>query len=115
MGSFRPRLPSRIELPSAHAGGAALLAVLVGFWLGASVGVSFVLENALLIWQGNHFNAIDPILPHGRILTVGGISYSWDKLIVLLIVFSLLLGLDWLLRRTRYGHAIRAVSQDREA
>jgi branched-chain amino acid transport system permease protein len=81
----------------------------------ATVGLTFVIENALLIWQGNHFNAIEPVLPHGRILVLGGISYTWDKLIILGAVLLLLAGLDFLLRRTRHGKAMRAVSQDREA
>jgi len=90
--------------------GAPRLAPLV-----ASIGIVFILENILLVWQGNRFNTVEPILPGGRIFRLYGFTFSWDKLIVIGLALALLAGLLFILRRTRYGKAIRATSQDREA
>ena len=81
----------------------------------ASIGVVFILENILLVWQGNQFNTVEPVLPGGRIFRVYGFSFTWDNLIVIGLALALLVGLLLILRRTRYGKAIRATSQDREA
>jgi branched-chain amino acid transport system permease protein len=79
-----------------------------------TVGLTFVLENVLLIWQGNHFDTIDSLLPQERVVSVGDLDYTWAKLIVLLSALALVAALDHVLRRTRPGMAIRAVAQDRE-
>jgi branched-chain amino acid transport system permease protein len=81
----------------------------------ASIGVVFVLENILLVWQGNHFNTVESVLPGGAIFRVYGFTFTWDKLIVILLTLVLLVGLVLLLGKTRYGKAIRATAQDREA
>jgi branched-chain amino acid transport system permease protein len=90
--------------------GAPRLAPLV-----ASIGVVFILENILLVWQGNGFNTVEPVLPGGLIFRLYGFSFSWDNLIVIGLALALLVALVLVLRRTRYGKAIRATSQDREA
>jgi branched-chain amino acid transport system permease protein len=82
----------------------------------ASIGVVFILQNILLVWQGgSSFNVIDPVLPGGRIFRVYGFSFTWDKLIVIFLTLGMLLMLVLILGRTRYGKAIRATSQDRQA
>jgi branched-chain amino acid transport system permease protein len=82
----------------------------------ASIGVVFILENILLVWQsGNSFNVIDPVLPGGQIFRLYGFSFAWDNLIVILVALGMLLLLVLILGRTRYGNAIRATAQDRQA
>ena len=82
----------------------------------ASIGVVFILQNILLGWQGgDNFNVIDPVLPDGEIFRLSGFSFSWDKLIVIFLALGMLLMLGFILGRTRYGKAIRATSQDRQA
>jgi branched-chain amino acid transport system permease protein len=81
----------------------------------ASIGALFILENILLVWQGNHFNTVESVLPGGRIFRIYGFIFTWDKLIVIGIALGLLLALVLILGRTRYGKAIRATSQDQEA
>ena len=81
----------------------------------ATIGVVYILRNILLVWQGNNFNSVDPVLPGGRIFRIYAFSFTWDKLIVIGLTFGLLVGLVLILGRTRYGQAIRATSQDREA
>jgi branched-chain amino acid transport system permease protein len=81
----------------------------------SSIGVVFILENILLVWQGNHFNTVEPVLPAGRIFRLYGFNFTWDKLIVVALTLALLAGLLLILHRTRFGKAIRATAQDREA
>jgi branched-chain amino acid transport system permease protein len=81
----------------------------------ASIGVVFILENILLVWQGSHFNSVESVLPGGSVFRLYGFSFTWDKLIVIALTFSLLTVLVLLLGQTRYGKAIRATAQDREA
>lgn len=82
----------------------------------ASVGVVFILENLLLNWQGSdNFRVIDPILPTSEIFQINGFEFTWDKLIVILLALGMLLLLGALLGRSKYGRAIRATSQNREA
>ena len=47
--------------------------------------------------------------------SVGGVTYTWDKLIVVIVTVPVLLGLIWLVQRTRQGKAMRATAQDRDA
>src|SRR5918912_1272704 len=47
--------------------------------------------------------------------TVAGVTYTWNKLIVVLITVPVLTWLIWLVQRTRQGKAMRATAQDRDA
>ncbi len=80
-----------------------------------AIGMSFILQNVGLIWKGSRPVSLPSILPHGTIFTIGGVPYTWNRLIVLLITIPVLLILTWLVQRTRQGKAMRATAQDREA
>ena len=80
-----------------------------------AIGVSFILQNTGLVWKGERPVSLPAILPRGAVFTISGVAYTWDKLIVLLITVPVLLGLIWLVQRTRQGKAMRATAQDREA
>jgi branched-chain amino acid transport system permease protein len=80
-----------------------------------AIGMSFILQNVGLIWKGpNYINVVD-VLPHSNVFSVGGVHYSWDKLIVIIITAPVLLLLVWLVERTRQGKAMRATAQDADA
>jgi branched-chain amino acid transport system permease protein len=49
------------------------------------------------------------------VFSVGGVAYTWEKLIVVLITVPVLLALLYLVQRTRQGKAMRATAQDRDA
>src|SRR5205085_8116298 len=55
------------------------------------------------------------LLPQSTALTVLGIDFRWDKLIVLILTIPMLLLLVWLVQRTKQGKAMRAVAQDKDA
>jgi branched-chain amino acid transport system permease protein len=80
-----------------------------------AVGVSFILQNIGLIWKGPVSVSLPDILPQGAVIDVGGVVYTWDKLIVLLVTVPVLLGLIALVQRTRQGKAMRATAQDMDA
>ncbi len=80
-----------------------------------AIGVSFILQDVGLIWKGPSYIGIPTALPHGNVFTIGGVSYTWDKLIVLLVTVPVLILLVWLVQFTRQGKAMRATAQDKDA
>jgi branched-chain amino acid transport system permease protein len=80
-----------------------------------AIAASFILQNVGLIWKGPLPVSVVDVLPHGTIFSVGGATYTWNQLIVLLITLPVLLLLIWLVQRTRQGKAMRATAQDMDA
>jgi branched-chain amino acid transport system permease protein len=80
-----------------------------------AIGVSFILQNVGLVWKGPRPTSVPSILPRGTVFTIGGVPYTWDKLIVLLFTIPVLIALMLLVQRTRQGKAMRATAQDRDA
>jgi branched-chain amino acid transport system permease protein len=80
-----------------------------------AIGASFILQNVGLAWKGPAPVGVPDVLPKGTIFTLGGIEYTWNQLIVLLVVVPLLVALMWLVQSTRQGKAMRATAQDQDA
>jgi branched-chain amino acid transport system permease protein len=80
-----------------------------------AIGMSFILEDVALLWKGPSYLSVPNILPSGNVFEIAGVSYTWEKLIVVLITVPVLLALMWLVQRTRQGKAMRATAQDRDA
>jgi branched-chain amino acid transport system permease protein len=80
-----------------------------------AIGVSFILEDIAIGWKGPGYTALPNVLPTGDVFSAGGVSYTWEKLIVVLITVPVLLTLVWLVQKTRQGKAMRATAQDRDA
>jgi branched-chain amino acid transport system permease protein len=80
-----------------------------------AIGVSFILEDVAIAWKGPGYTALPNVLPKGDVFSVGGVTYTWEKLIVVLITVPVLLALLWLVQKTRQGKAMRATAQDRDA
>ena len=80
-----------------------------------AIGMSFVLSNAIAVVYGFNYVGSEPLLPQGAIFTIGGQAYGWDKLIVLLITVPTLIALMVVVKRTRWGKAMRATAQNRDA
>src|SRR5215216_1149816 len=80
-----------------------------------AIGMSFILQNVGLVWKGPRPTSVESVLPKGDVFTIGGVAYTLDKLIVVLFTVPVLLGLIWLVQRTRQGKAMRATAQDRDA
>ena len=80
-----------------------------------AVGMSFILQDVVLGWRGPNYITVPNVLPRADVFNVGSVEYRWDELIVLLVTVPLLLGLVYLVQRTKQGKAMRATAQDREA
>jgi len=80
-----------------------------------AIGMSFILEDIAIGWKGPGYTAVPKVLPTGHVFSVSGITYTWEKLIVVVITAPVLLLLVWLVKSTRQGKAMRAAAQDRDA
>jgi branched-chain amino acid transport system permease protein len=80
-----------------------------------AIGMSFILSNLIAVVYGFNYVSTEPLLPRGAIFTIGGQPFGWDKLIVLLITMPTLIGLMVVVKRTRWGKAMRATAQNRDA
>ncbi len=80
-----------------------------------AIGASFIIEDVGLAWKGPNYITAPDVLPHSAVFTLGGVTYEWNKLLVILVTVPVLLGLSYLVQRTRQGKAMRATSQDMDA
>ena len=80
-----------------------------------AVGMSFIVQNISLAIYGVGFHSIPNFIPRSEAIGIGEITYSWNKLAVLLIMVPVLILLTWFVRETKQGKAMRAVAQDTEA
>ena len=80
-----------------------------------AIGVSFIIEDIGLAWKGPNYVTAPDVFPHTKVFSIAGVDYTWNKLIVVLITIPVLLGLLYLVQRTRQGKAMRATAQDKDA
>jgi branched-chain amino acid transport system permease protein len=90
--------------------GAGRLAPLI-----TAIGVSLLLENAGQLVFGADPKFFPPLLESRELLRVGGIALSNVQAVVLATALVLMAGLEFVVMRTRFGRAIRAVSFDGQA
>jgi len=77
--------------------------------------MSFILQDIALAWKGPEYVSVPAVLPNSEVFRAGGVVYTWNKLIVLIITVPVLLLLMWLVRNTKQGKAMRATAQDQDA
>ena len=80
-----------------------------------AVGMSFIVQNISLALYDVNFRSVPSFIPRSEALGIGNVTYSWNKLAVLLITIPVLIALTWFVRETKQGKAMRAVAQDTEA
>jgi branched-chain amino acid transport system permease protein len=80
-----------------------------------AIGMSFIIEDIGLAWKGPNYVAAPDVFPHTQVFSIGGVSYEWNKLLVVGITVPVLLGLLYLVQKTRQGKAMRATAQDKDA
>ena len=111
-GRSAPRsTPRSSSSPTGRLRNAPRLAPLI-----TAIGMSFILQNIGLALEGRAAG-LGPGHPAAtaRSSRIGGVTYTWDKFIVVLFTIPVLLVLMWLVQRTRQGKAMRATAQDRDA
>lgn len=77
-----------------------------------SFGVSYFLQNALLMAEGSRAKTLDFGSSLIDTVDVAGVRVSVLSLVSAGVTLALVLGLTWLLRRTSPGRQIRAASED---
>jgi branched-chain amino acid transport system permease protein len=80
-----------------------------------AIGVSFIIQDVGLAWKGPNYVSAPDVFPHTKVFSFMGVDYGWNKLIVVSITIPVLLGLLYLVQRTRQGKAMRATAQDKDA
>lgn len=80
----------------------------------SAIGVSLILEDIAKLWKGINFVTFPQIFPQ-IFFYIGPITISSVNILVIVVALVLMVGLQWLVTRTRTGRAMRAVAQDREA
>ena len=80
-----------------------------------AVGMSFIVQNVSLAMYDVNYRSVPSFIPRSEAFNVAGISYSWNKLAVVVITLPVLALLTWFVTSTKQGKAMRAVAQDTEA
>lgn len=80
----------------------------------SAIGVSLILEDVGKLWMGLSPVGFPQIFPDAT-LTIASVQIDTINIFIILVAVALMIGLQWLIRSTRLGRAMRAVAQDREA
>jgi branched-chain amino acid transport system permease protein len=78
-----------------------------------AVGLSFFYQQLGLIKNGSQPKNWDRMLDGG--FTVSGVKVSWSLVLVIAVTVPALIGLSYIVQRTRQGMAMRATAQDQDA
>ena len=81
-----------------------------------AVGMSFVLEGLMFLWQGPNNLHFPDLLPGNRLVSLGpSASIGFKDLFVIVVAVILVAGLTIFTSQSKLGKAMRATAQDREA
>ena len=82
-----------------------------------ALGVSFLLENTMLLLFGASFRDYNTsaFIPFSTGIHIGPLDISIVRIMVIALSVALMVGLQLLVNRTRLGKQMRAVAADREA
>ena len=79
-----------------------------------TIGVSYILFNIILLSQGADAKNFPNPMPNVK-WKIGGADLHLREVLVWVIAFALMIGLNLFVRRTRLGKAMQATAQDQEA
>jgi len=77
-----------------------------------AVGLILIMENGALVLWGADFRRIPP--PKSGIINLLGITVTYQRLIVIILAALLIIAIHLFIKKTRFGAAIEATSQNRE-
>ena len=80
----------------------------------SSIGMSFLLQNAVMLIYGSKEQAMPDILPQWQV-DLGGVTISSIQIIIFVAAPSLMVFLTLFVKKTLMGKAMRAVSENAEA
>jgi branched-chain amino acid transport system permease protein len=83
----------------------------------SALGVSFFIQNAVQLTLGAKFRTYrtEVLIPPALGWDLGSARLSAVRLLTIVVAILLMIGLTYVVRRTRLGRAMRAVALDREA
>src|SRR5215471_12588719 len=83
----------------------------------SGLGVSIFLQTAAILIFGARPRVIETwrLIPNGWTLTVGPVTVSFVRALVVVVALGLMVGLEAFVLRTKWGKATRATAQDLEA
>ena len=83
----------------------------------SGLGVSLIIQTAVLLLLGARFKLIETgrLIPNSWYFTISDIRISFTRVLVVVVALVLMVGLDYFVRKTRWGKATRATAQDIEA
>jgi branched-chain amino acid transport system permease protein len=79
-----------------------------------AIGVSFILENIMQLWQGPSPVPIPTFIPDPSIV-IGGVSIEVKQIFVVGLAIVMMIALQFFVHHTKLGKAMRATAQDRDA
>lgn len=81
-----------------------------------AIGVSLFLESAVQVWISPAPVLVpnDALVPQS-VVHAGNVTTPWTGIMLFVVSVALMIGLDLFVFRTRFGSAMRATAQDREA
>jgi branched-chain amino acid transport system permease protein len=79
----------------------------------STLAVTIILSAGALLLFGPQSKAIPPLIDGG--IVIGGVTLTWQSVVILVITFITLAALSWFLNKTRHGLSVRAVAQDHDA
>jgi branched-chain amino acid transport system permease protein len=79
-----------------------------------AVGISFIFQWLGLKLNGSTQKSWPKVIPDGGI-QLGSVVIDWSTIVVIAVTIPLLLGLSYIVQRTRQGKAMRATAQDQDA
>jgi branched-chain amino acid transport system permease protein len=79
-----------------------------------AIGMSYLLEGLMYLWQGPYSLRFPDILPSTQ-LSIGGVNLGAKDIIVMVSAVVLVVLLSVFINRSKLGKAMRATAQDREA
>ncbi len=79
----------------------------------STLAVTIILSAAALLIFGPQSKGIPPLVSGG--IAAGGVTLTWQSVMILLIAFVSLGALSWFLNNTRHGLSVRAVAQELDA
>ena len=79
-----------------------------------AIGVSFILENIMQLWQGPSPIPVPTFIPDPT-FDIGGVTIQVKQILVVGLAIGMMLALNVFVYRTKLGKAMRATAQDRDA
>lgn len=82
-----------------------------------TIGISFLLENLVILMMGTKTQTIpiEVIEPINQSINIGNVIITYKQIIILVVTLLSMYILQYIVRKTRMGRAMRACSTDMEA